>query len=140
MQRTTDDNRCGRRPRWDDVAARLAHRRVAAPGTPAARFWGDFRARLHLYPQATPADSARDRRAVQWGWTLGSLAASSLLVLAGWFLFLQPTPVQAEFAIHSYEITPDHGTVMLWQDAASQATILWISDLDDPAPDMETEP
>ena len=71
---------------------------------------------------------------------LGSLAASSLLILAGWFLFLQPAPVQAEFAIHSYEITPDHGTVMLWQDAASQATILWISDLDDPAPAMETEP
>lgn len=139
MRQTTNERR-GQRPRWDDVAPRLARRRVAAPATPADRFWGDFQARLHLYPQATPADSARDRRAVQWGWTLGSLAASSLLVLAGWFLFLQPTPVQAEFAIHSYEITPDHGTVMLWQDAASQATILWISDLDDPAPVMETEP
>jgi hypothetical protein len=122
------------------VSARLARRRVVAPSTPTACFWGDFQRRLHLYPQLPSVNDSRSRRAAQWGWTLGSLGATSLLVLAGWFLFLQPTPVQADFAIHSYEITPEHGAVMLWQDAASQATILWISDLDDPTPRTEIEP
>ena len=38
--------------------------------------------------------------------------------------------MQAHSAIHSYEIDPKHGTVMILQDETSHAAILWVSNLD----------
>jgi hypothetical protein len=115
-------------PKWSKLATQLAVRGVA-PKSDAARFWSDFHSRLHLYPQH-PAATARHPHRASWIWTLGSLGATSIMAVGAWLLFLQPAPLQAGSAIHSYAITPQHGSVMIWQEESCKATIFWISDLD----------
>jgi hypothetical protein len=48
--------------------------------------------------------------------------------------------VQATSAIHSYEIDPQHGTVMILQDATSHAAILWVANIEMTDPANEGEP
>ena len=117
------------RPGWPAIAAQLARRGSAVPRTGAGNFWEAFEARRHLYPQHPTPAHAHARRA-PWFWAFGSLGATSLLAACTWFLFLQPAPVQAHSAIHSYEIDPEHGTVMILQDETSHAAILWVANLD----------
>ena len=117
------------RPGWPAIAAQLARRGSAVPRTGTREFWESFEARRHLYPQHPAPTHAHPRRA-PWFWAFGSLGATSLLAACTWFLFLQPAPVQANSAIHSYEIAPEHGTVMILQDETSRAAILWVTNLD----------
>ena len=116
------------RPGWPAIAAQLARRGSAVPRIGARDFWEAFEARRHLYPQHPPAGRASPR--APWLWAIGSLGVTSLLAAAVWFFFLQPAPVQAHAAIHSYEIAPEHGTVMILQDETSRAAILWVTNLD----------
>ena len=127
------------KPRGNGIAAQLARRGSIVPATDASQFWNNFRARLPLYPQHPPVKRGMAAHPGPWTWTLGSLGATSLLAVAAWFIFLQPQPLQADFAIHSYEITPEHGSVMIWQEEASKATILWISGLELPAEASQQE-
>jgi len=117
------------KPGWPAIAAHLARRGSAVPRTGAAGFWERFQSLRHLYPQHPPSAAAHLRHA-PWFWTCGSLGATSLLALGAWMLFLQPAPVQANAAIHSYEIDPEHGTVMILHDEKSHAAILWVANLD----------
>ncbi len=128
-----------KRPGWPEIAAQMARRGSAVPCTGAAGFWERFQALRHLYPQHPPPSTAQTRRA-PWFWAWGSLGATSLLALGAWMLFLQPAPVQANAAIHSYEIDPGHGTVMILHDEKSHAAILWVANLDvsESAPNTES--
>ena len=133
-----------RKQHWQAIAARLAQRGSPAPRTGAEQFWRTFEAARHLHPQIDPAPAARaarvPRRQARWILTLGSLGATSL-VAAAWLFMFQPMRAEAGFAIHSYEITPSHGTVMLWRDETSNATILWVCNLDETQPEsMEDHP
>lgn len=128
-----------RRPSWPEIAAQMARRGSAVPRTGAAGFWEAFEARRHLYPQH-PAPAATHPRRAPWFWACGSLGATSLLALGAWLLFLQPAPVQARAAIHSYEIDPEHGAVMIINDETSHAAILWVANLDVSESASQTEP
>ncbi len=118
--------------KWADIAGELARSGPRTAPADARRFWSEFEARRTLYPQRPPAPAHARRRHAPWVWTLGSLGATALGLLAAWLLLLQPAPVQADSGIHSYEIGPDHGSVMILQDETSHATILWIDQLDLP--------
>ena len=126
-----------RRPKWNEVAAELARRKVAATSD-SDTFWRDFEARRHLYPQPPPS---RLRPAAGRLWLASSLTslAAAAIVVAAWFIFLEPTSLQAYFAIHSYTVTGEHSSIMLWQDEASQTTILWINDLEPEEEPLATE-
>lgn len=116
-----------RQPTWRQVRETLANA-PALPTTTRDDFWRDFNARSHLYPQESTAPR-RPLLAPKLIWGAASFAAAALVALLGFIMLVQPTPAYADFAIHSYEIGADHSSVMLLQDSASQATILWITDL-----------
>ena len=128
-----------KRPGWTAIAAQLARRGSPVPRIGADRFWEAFQAACHLYPQR-PSPSRVPARRTPWLWTLGSLGATSMLAVGAWVLFLQPAPVQATSAIHSYEIDPQHGTVMILQDETSHAAILWVANIEMTDPANEGEP
>lgn len=134
-----------RKQHWQTIAAQLAQRGSPAPRTSAEQFWRTFEAARHLHPQSDPAPAAHavrmPRRQTRWILTLGSLGATSLIAVAAWLVMFQPIHAEAGFAIHSYDITPGHGTVMLWQDETSNATILWVCNLNETQPkSMEDHP
>lgn len=94
----------------------------------ARTFWGDFRARARLRPQEeTVPVGARPVPALRW-----AVAAACVLVMAAWVVVHHgPTAVSRPGAsIKSLEVVASHSAVLIMSDEPSEATILWVVDME----------
>lgn len=120
-----------RRVNGRQLARALAAAEPVKKPVDAASFWADFSARLPLYPRP-PAAVARRGGAALWWWASGGVGATLLGVAA----ILWPgagAPVQTGVGIRSVEVAAPHEAVMIFQDGATKATILWVTGLPGPS-------
>lgn len=109
---------------WRTIRTLLAAR-PAAPPAAAESFWSDFRARAALHPQMRP-ERRRPLRPAYLVWAGGGVCATVLTMLV-----LHGTGGTTPLAgISSYEVGVPHGAVMILRDQQTDATILWVSELD----------
>ena len=95
---------------WPEIREQLARRGSAVPQTDARQFWE---------ASGPPPHLPSTRRACKPARTLAlghrQPGRHSLLAAAVWF-FPAACPRAGHATIHSYEIAPEHGTVMILQD------------------------
>lgn len=103
---------------------------------PADEFWRDFEARAEGAQRlgvndSPPVEARRIAPAKLAAWLSGPAIAVAAMLVA--MFGMQSAAIASPDAIQSYEMGEDveYGGVMILNDEESQATILWIVDMED---------
>lgn len=109
---------------WRNIEEVLRHDSVP-PARDAGAFWEDFRARARLRNRHEPAP----RVALQPArWALAS--ACALILVAAVFVTLKGGAPRDVGTIRSLDVVASHSAVLIMQDEPSDATILWVVDME----------
>ncbi len=113
---------------WQDTKQALQKRAVTPP-TPGGDFWDDFKARARLHPQLD-AESAPATPAFHFRWAWAAACALLLVVAGGVPVVMQSQAAPKLSTVQTYEVGAEHSGVLIMDDEESEATILWVVDME----------
>ena len=98
----------------------------------ANEFWGEFKAKARLTPQAgAAADTPVPHRALRPWLGPAISAAAAVLILALIYLPGLTRPREAQFSeVQEVEVMVEYSGMMVMNDTRNRGTVIWLSGLD----------
>jgi hypothetical protein len=110
---------------WNKIEESLHDKKMQPETRDKESFWSDFRARVRLRSQ----DSTVSVRApLIWKWSVATACAALVTAVVGFQLMHKPL-TEATGPVKSLDVLAEHSAVIMMNDEASDATVIWVADM-----------